>query len=216
MQFSQNVYGYWPCTSSWVFTDMQSVHIRMNSSLSPPKKILDPPMRPGPVLASAEPDWKHFCGAPLSGVSRNFWRGASSHDHRNHEWCERARPKKGNAKLGCLGSCPSVSGVQRSDDALGDCLILCHLPNSSIEQWSTWRTTPYIYVARTSNNRVIMACELYCSEKNRVWKSDSGHLCCASFWSIRRNFQLMTKFEMMHILQAQVCGLTYQQNETWN
>jgi len=24
------------------------------------------------------------------------------------------------------------------------------------------RTTPYIYVARTSNNRVIMACELYC------------------------------------------------------
>ena len=25
-----------------------------------------------------------------------------------------------------------------------------------------WRTTPYIYVARTSNNRVIMACESYC------------------------------------------------------
>jgi len=25
-----------------------------------------------------------------------------------------------------------------------------------------WRTTPFIYVARTSNNRVIMACELYC------------------------------------------------------
>jgi len=25
-----------------------------------------------------------------------------------------------------------------------------------------WRTTPYIYLARTSNNRVIMACELYC------------------------------------------------------
>ena len=25
-----------------------------------------------------------------------------------------------------------------------------------------WRTTPYIYVARISNNRVIMACELYC------------------------------------------------------
>ena len=31
--------------SSWVFTAMQSVHIRMNSSLNPPlKKILDPPM----------------------------------------------------------------------------------------------------------------------------------------------------------------------------
>jgi len=31
--------------SNWVFTAMQSVHIRMNSSLSPsPKKILDPPM----------------------------------------------------------------------------------------------------------------------------------------------------------------------------
>ena len=25
-----------------------------------------------------------------------------------------------------------------------------------------WRTTPYIYAAQTSNNRVIMACELYC------------------------------------------------------
>jgi len=25
-----------------------------------------------------------------------------------------------------------------------------------------WRTTPYIYVAQTSNNRVSMACELYC------------------------------------------------------
>ena len=25
-----------------------------------------------------------------------------------------------------------------------------------------WRTTPYIYVPRTSNNRVIMACELHC------------------------------------------------------
>jgi len=53
MQFSQNVYGYQPCLlkksylSSWVFTAMQSVHIQMNSSLSPPKKILDPPMRWG-------------------------------------------------------------------------------------------------------------------------------------------------------------------------
>jgi len=25
-----------------------------------------------------------------------------------------------------------------------------------------WRTTPYVYVAQTSNNRVIMPCELYC------------------------------------------------------
>ena len=24
--------------------------------------------RPGPALASAGPDWKHFCGAPLSGA----------------------------------------------------------------------------------------------------------------------------------------------------
>jgi len=31
--------------SSWIFTAMQSVHIRMKSSLSPPlKKIQDPPM----------------------------------------------------------------------------------------------------------------------------------------------------------------------------
>jgi len=30
----------------------------------------------GPTLASVRPDWKHFCGAPFSGVCRNFWRGS--------------------------------------------------------------------------------------------------------------------------------------------
>jgi len=44
----------------------------------------------GPVLASAGPDWKHFCGAPLSDVCRNFWRGVSSHNDINR-WCERGR-----------------------------------------------------------------------------------------------------------------------------
>ena len=36
------------------------------------------------------------------------------------------RPRASNAR---------GSGVQRSGDALGDCLIGCPLPNSSIEQW---------------------------------------------------------------------------------
>ena len=35
---------------------------------------------------------------------------------------------------------------------------LCDSPRTGC----AWRTTPYIYVAQTSNNRVIMACELYC------------------------------------------------------
>jgi len=35
---------------------------------------------------------------------------------------------------------------------------LCDSPRTGC----AWRITPYIYVARTSNNRVIMACELYC------------------------------------------------------
>ena len=35
---------------------------------------------------------------------------------------------------------------------------LCDSPRTGY----AWRTTPYIYVAPTSNNRVIMACELYC------------------------------------------------------
>ena len=35
---------------------------------------------------------------------------------------------------------------------------LCDSPRTGC----AWRTTPYIYVARTSHNRVIMACELYC------------------------------------------------------
>jgi len=29
---------------------------------------------------------------------------------------------------------------------------------------------------------------------------------CEALWSIHLNCQLVTKFEMMHILQAQVCG----------
>jgi len=29
----------------------------------------------GPALASAGPNWKQFCGAPLSGVCRNFFWG---------------------------------------------------------------------------------------------------------------------------------------------
>jgi len=36
---------------------------------------------------------------------------------------------------------------------------------------------------------------------------DRGDTCfCEPLWSIRLNCQLMTKLEMMHILQAQVCG----------
>ena len=35
---------------------------------------------------------------------------------------------------------------------------LCDSPRTGC----AWRTTPYIYEVRTSNNRVIMACELYC------------------------------------------------------
>jgi len=35
---------------------------------------------------------------------------------------------------------------------------LCDSPRTGC----AWRITPYIHVARTSNNRVIMACELYC------------------------------------------------------
>jgi len=44
---------------------------------------------PGPALADAGLNWKHFCGALLSGVCRNFW-GASRHNERNW-WYERAR-----------------------------------------------------------------------------------------------------------------------------
>jgi len=39
-------------------------------------------------------------------------------------------------------------------------VVLCWLFDSP-RTGCAWRTTPYIYVARTSNNRVMMACELY-------------------------------------------------------
>jgi len=68
------------------------------------------PAPTGPALASAGPDWKYFCGAPLSGVCRHFWGGASSNIHSNHEWCERMRPEKSNTKLGVSGGMlPSFS-----------------------------------------------------------------------------------------------------------
>jgi len=41
--------------------------------------------------------------------------------------------------------------------------VVLHWLYDSPRTGCAWRTTPYIYVARTSNNRVIMACELhYC------------------------------------------------------
>ena len=55
-------------------------------------KMSLPPGAANPWYATA--DWKPFCGAPFSGVCRNFWGGSSSHKGRNHEWCERARPEK--------------------------------------------------------------------------------------------------------------------------
>jgi len=39
----------------------------------------------GPALASAGPKWKHFSGAPFSGVCRNVWGGSSCHNGRNYE-----------------------------------------------------------------------------------------------------------------------------------
>jgi len=48
----------------------------------------------GPSLASAEPDWKHFCVPSFSGVCKNVWGMASSHNHKNHELCKK-RDRKG-------------------------------------------------------------------------------------------------------------------------
>ena len=50
---------------------------------------------------------------PLSGVSTNFWGASTSDNHRNHELCEKARPEKGNAKLGMSGAYSSVSFLQQ-------------------------------------------------------------------------------------------------------
>ena len=48
-----------------------------------------------------------------------------------------------------------IASVATSSVVLG---WLCDSPRTGC----TWRITPYINVTRTSNNRVIMACELYC------------------------------------------------------
>ena len=68
----------------------------------------------GPALASAGPDWKHFCGAPLSGLCRNFLgEHRVSHNHRNNELCERARSENANGKQLLSGAYPLVSRLQR-------------------------------------------------------------------------------------------------------
>jgi len=68
------------------------------------------------------------CGARLETLlrGRTQWREqkylsrASSHNHRNHEWYERARPEKGNAKLGCLRACPHFHLSRRDFPCLFD------------------------------------------------------------------------------------------------
>jgi len=49
---------------------------------------------PGPVLASAGPDWKLFCRAPLSGVCRNFWEEASSDNIEIMDYVKVRGPKR--------------------------------------------------------------------------------------------------------------------------
>jgi len=44
-------------------------------------------------LASAGPDWKHFCGAH-SVVCRTLWGCASSHNDKNR-WCQKGEVRKG-------------------------------------------------------------------------------------------------------------------------
>jgi len=39
---------------------------------------------------------------------------------------------------------------------------------------------------------------------------------CEPIWSIRMNCQVMTKFQMKHILQAQLCNCSSKKNETGN
>jgi len=57
---------------------------------------------------------------------------------------------------------------------------MCDLPRTGC----AWRTTPCIYVARTSNNRVIMACELYCCLLPQ----------CEALHSCRSGFPIATKW----------------------
>ena len=67
-----------------------------------------------------------------------------------------------------------------------------------------WRTTPYVYVARTSNNRVIMACELYCCllpqcEALRTCRSGFPIATLATMlYSHWPNAQLILKFLWRH------------------
>ena len=58
---------------------------------------------------------------------------------------------------------------------------LCDSPRT----WCVWRTTPYIYVARTSNKRVIVACNLCLNLMTSVRRDWSWHVnsivpCCHS------------------------------------
>ena len=48
-----------------------------------------------PPFARAGPGYKHFCGAPLSDVCRNFWGDESSHDDR-HRLCLKKQPSLGH------------------------------------------------------------------------------------------------------------------------
>ena len=59
---------------------------------------------------------------------------------------------------------------------------MCDLPRTGC----AWRTTPYVYVAQTSNRRVIMACELYCCLLPQ----------CKALRTCRSGFPIATKTSM--------------------
>ena len=64
---------------------------------------------------------------------------------------------------------------------------LCDSPRTG---WA-WRTTPYIYVARTSNNRVIVACDLYCCLLPQ----------CEALRICRSGFPIATVYRLMSVIE---------------
>jgi len=64
--------------------------------------------------------------------------------------------------MDCIYQYTTITIVHEHIAIVATFTVVLHWLCDSPRTGCAWRTTPYIYVARTSNNRVIMACELYC------------------------------------------------------
>ena len=104
------------------------------------------------------------------------------------KWCCDQDVKVVRSSAFTQRTCDRCGSLKKGGDVVATSPVVLRWLCDSPRTGCAWRTTPYIYVARTSNNRVNMACELYCCllpqcEALRICRS--GFPIATLVWSFR-------------------------------